>query len=340
MKASRAQASLAAVGVGLGVAGGILRRRPADFTGKVAFITGGTRGLGLQLAREFARAGCTLVICARDEDELRRAASDLRGEGVEVLTLVCDVAKREEIEHAIGEATRHFGRIDVLVNNAGIIQARPISTMTVADFEQAMATLFWGTLYATLAVLPQMRARRSGNIVNITSVGGKISMPHLLPYGAAKFAATGFSEGLRAELARDGVTVTTIAPGLLRTGGHRNALFKGDKEAEYTWFSLGDTLPFAALNVEQAAREIVLAARRGQAERVLSLPISIVARFHGAFPALTTDILGLVNRFLPHSNNKAAPAEPGVVVKSAYPNSSSAQFSGARMASPLSSISR
>ena len=233
----------------------------------------------------------------------------------------CDVANRGQMEQAIADATRHFGRIDVLVNNAGIIQAGPIEAMTVADFEQAMGVMFWGTLYATLAVLPQMRARRSGTIVNITSVGGKVSMPHLLPYGAAKFAATGFSEGLRAELARDGITVTTIAPGLLRTGGHRNALFKGNKEAEFAWFSLGDTLPFAALDVAQAAREIVAAARRGQAERILSLPASVAARFHGLFPALTTDILGLANRFLPRADGETGPAEPGVAVLNRTPDS-------------------
>ena len=315
MNRSRLKAPLiGAVAMGAGVALRRSRRKPMDFTGKVAFITGGSRGLGLQLAREFADVGCKIAICARDEDELTRAANDLRTHSTEVFTIPCDVAKRGQIEQAIAEATRHFGRIDVLVNNAGIIQAGPIAAMTVADFEAAMGTMFWGTLYTTLAVLPQMRARRAGTIVNVTSVGGKISMPHLLPYGAAKFAATGFSEGLRAELARDGISVTTIAPGLLRTGGHRNALFKGNKEAEFSWFSLGDTLPFAALNVEQAAREIVAAARRGDAERILSLPTSIAARFHGLFPALTTDILGIVNRFLPHADDASGPAEPGVAV--------------------------
>jgi NAD(P)-dependent dehydrogenase (short-subunit alcohol dehydrogenase family) len=305
---------------GAGVAATRSRRRPTDFAGKVAFITGGSRGLGLQLAREFARAGCRIAICARDEGELARAAADLRSRDAEVFTVPCDVADRGQMERAIADATRHFGRIDVLVNNAGIIQAGPIEAMTVADFEQAMGVMFWGTLYATLAVLPQMRARRGGAIVNITSVGGKIAVPHLLPYGAAKFAATGFSEGLRAELARDGIRVTTIAPGLLRTGGHRNALFKGNKEAEFSWFSLGDTLPFAALDVEQAAREIVEAARRGQAERILSLPMSVAARFHGLFPALTTDILGLVNRGLPRADGRSGPAEPGVSVLDRVPN--------------------
>ncbi|MDQ6832349.1 MAG: SDR family NAD(P)-dependent oxidoreductase [Chloroflexota bacterium] len=298
----------------------LLRRRKEDFTGKVALVTGGSRGLGLQLAREFARVGCRIAICARDEDELRRAADDLRSEGAIVFSLHCDVSNRDDMEHTILAVTDHFGCVDILVNNAGIIQAGPIETMAVEDFEKAMGIIFWGTLYATLAVLPQMRARRSGHIVNITSVGGKISMPHLLPYGAAKFATTGFSEGLRAELASDGVHVTTIAPGLLRTGGQRNAEFTGNQEAEYAWFSLGDTLPFAALDVAQAAREIVAATQRGQAERILSLPASVVARLSGAFPALSTDILALVNRFiLPSRNGGSSTATPGTVVHEREP---------------------
>jgi len=318
MNASRKPSLLpVAAAIGLGVAGRRLLRRPAaDFQGRVALITGGSRGLGLQLAREFARVGCMIAICARDMGELDRAADALRQQGATVLTIPCDVSDRDDVTDAVQQTVRRFGRVDILVNNAGIIQAGPVGSMTIADFEEAMGVIFWGTLYATLAVLPQMRERRAGHIVNITSVGGKISMPHLLPYSAAKFAATGFSEGLRAELAADDIRVTTIAPGLLRTGGQRTAQFKGNQEAEYAWFSLGDTLPFAALDTAQAAREIVDATRRGQAECILSLPASIAARIAGAFPALTADLLALVNRFvLPSGEGGSRTAAPGVDVQ-------------------------
>ncbi len=322
MNASRKPSLIpVAAALGLGVVGRRLLRRPAaDFQGRVALITGGSRGLGLQLAREFARVGCTIAICARDADELNRAADDLRQGGATVLTIPCDVSNRDDMTNAVQQTTQRFGRVDILVNNAGIIQAGPVGSMTIADFEEAMGVIFWGTLYATFAVLPQMRERGTGHIVNITSVGGKISMPHLLPYSAAKFAATGFSEGLRAELAADGIRVTTIAPGLLRTGGQRNAQFKGNQEAEYAWFSLGDTLPFAALDTAQAAREIVDATRRGQAERILSLPASIAARIAGAFPALTADILALVNRFvLPSGEGGSGTAAPGAKIQEREP---------------------
>src|SRR6185503_4123757 len=122
------------------------------------------------------------------------------------------------------------------------------------------------------AVLPEMRARREGRIVNITSIGGKISVPHLLPYSASKFALVGLSEGLRAELAKDGIVVTTICPGLMRTGSPRNATFKGQHRAEYAWFSIGDSLPVTAMSADRAARQILTACKRGEAEVVLSVP--------------------------------------------------------------------
>jgi short-subunit dehydrogenase len=274
-------------------------RTDTDLHGQVALITGGGRGLGLLLARAFAAEGCRIAICARDEVELAEAKRDLKQRGVEVVTVTCDIANREQVDAMVDEVNRRLGRVDILVNNAGVIQVGPMSSMTLADYEEAMNIMFWGALYPTLAVVPQMRERRAGRIVNITSIGGKISVPHLLPYSCAKFAAVGLSEGLRAELARDGISVTTIVPGLMRTGSHENAFFKGQPNAEFGWFSLGASLPFISMDAERAASQIVEAAKEGSAERILSLPATVAARVHGVFPGLTADFLGLVNRVLP-----------------------------------------
>jgi short-subunit dehydrogenase len=293
---------LVAAGLGLGLVGRELFRwlREADLRGQVALITGGSRGLGLLLARELAKQGCRLVICARDEAGLARAREDLEGRGAEVLTVRCDVTDREQVERLAAAATGRFGRVDLLVNNAGIIQVGPIQAMTLEDFEEAVGVMFWGVVYPTLAVLPQMLERKRGRIVNITSIGGKVSVPHLVPYTCAKFAAVAFSEGLRAELARDGITVTTIVPGLMRTGSHLNAFAKGNKGAEYVLFALAANLPFVSMDAERAARQIVRATRRGEAERILTIPANLMARFHNLFPGVTADLLGLVNRlFLP-----------------------------------------
>jgi short-subunit dehydrogenase len=280
----------------------------ADLTGEVAVITGSSRGLGFVLAREFAREGCRIVICARDQDELDRARREL---GSDTLAIRCDVTDRNQVRELIRRAKDRFGRVDILVNNAGTIQVGPVETMTVADFESAMQVMFWGVLYPTLEVLPDMLGRRSGRIVNITSIGGKVAVPHLVPYGCAKFAAVGLSEGLRAELHGDGIKVTTIVPGLMRTGSHLNAYFKGKQEREYAWFSVSASSPLVAMGAERAARQIVRAVKRGEAERVLSLPATLMARFHGLFPGLTADLLGLADRLLPSGEGGASELSRG-----------------------------
>jgi len=278
----------------------LLRRaRETDLAGQVALVTGSSRGLGLALARELARHGCRIVLCARDPQELERACQDVASLGVEVLAVPCDVADRAQVEQLIQQASTRFGRIDILIPNAGLITVGPLATQTLEDFERAMQVMFWGAVYPILSVLPQMQARRSGHIAIITSIGGKISVPHLLPYSAAKFAAVGLAEGLRAELASDGISVTTVCPGLMRTGSHLNADFKGQHRQEFLWFSLGATLPFSSISAEDAARQIVGAIRRGDAEIILSWQASLAAAVHGLLPGLTADALGLVNRLLP-----------------------------------------
>jgi NAD(P)-dependent dehydrogenase (short-subunit alcohol dehydrogenase family) len=276
-----------------------LQMRERSLAGQVVLITGGSRGLGLLMAREFAGEGCRLVICARDEQQLDAAADDLAARGAEVLALRCDVADAEDVQRMVARATEHYGRVDIVVNNAGIIQSAPVGAMTLEDFEQAMAINFFGAVHTTLSVLPQMRARGDGRIVNITSIGGKVAVPHLLPYDAAKFATVGLSEGLRSELAKDGITVTTIVPGLMRTGSPVNAYFKGDPEAEFAWFSLGAATPVSAMSAERAARRIVLATQRGEAEVTLSWQAKLLRLTHDLFPGATADLLGLVNRILP-----------------------------------------
>lgn len=283
-----------------------LRHQTITLRGRVALVTGGSRGLGLLLGRELADQGCRIVICARDEQELERARMELSGRGADVLAVPCDVADPQQIQHLVEAATAAFGSVDLVFNNAGIIQVGPLESTARDDFAHALAVNFWGTLNVILAVLPQMRARRSGRIVNITSIGGKVAVPHLLPYDCAKFAAVGLSEGLRSELARDGIEVTTIVPGLMRTGSPVNALFKGQAAREYTWFSIGDALPLISVSARRAARRIVRAARRGEAEVTISSAARVLRVSQGLFPGLVADALALGNRALPSADAAVA----------------------------------
>ena len=291
---------------GIGMAREIwTRNHMLDLQGQVVLVTGGSRGLGLAIAEEFAQQGAKLALCAREKDELEQARLKLLEFTSDIFTVVCDVTKPEDVQSTIEQVSEHFGHVDILVNNAGIISAGPQQTLTRADFEEAMDIMFWGVFNMIMAVLPQMKERRQGRIVNITSIGGKVSVPHLLAYCSAKFAATGFSEGLRAELAKDGITVTTVAPGLMRTGSQINTKMKGSEHrTEYTLFTLLDTLPISSISVQRAARQIVYATRRGTAELVISIQAQIFTRLYGAFPGTMTDILSLVNRFLPAGTGK------------------------------------
>ena len=292
---------LAAAGVGVCLAARSLIRqsRWMDLRGKSALVTGGSRGLGLLLAREFVARGARVAICARNEDDLQAAAADLKRRGGEVAAFDCDVTDRDQVERTVGNVERQFGRVDVLVNNAGTISVGPMEVMNLGDYDEAMKTHFWGPLYATLAVLPGMKRRREGRVVNISSIGGKVAVPHLLPYSASKFALTGLSEGLRAELKKDNVFVTTICPGLMRTGSPPNAFFKGQHREEYALFILSDSTPLTAMSARRAARRIVTACQRGESEVILSIQAKIAAKFHGVFPGVSSELYGLINQALP-----------------------------------------
>jgi short-subunit dehydrogenase len=281
--------------------------------GKRVLVTGGSRGLGLLLARDLAKAGSRVAICARDQEELDWARNYIAEQSDESpLTLVCDVSSRADVERMHAHITQAMGGLDILVNNAGIIDVGRYEAMDLEDFETAMATMFWGPVYTTMAFLPEMKARDEGHIVNITSIGGKVSVPHLLPYSSAKFAATGFSEGLRTELAGTGVAVTTVVPGLMRTGSFVNAETKGKPEAEAAWFGLSASLPFISSDADKAAARIVRAIERQETELVLTMLANVAARINGVAPGVTSQVLSGAERLISAIPAKEGPAEPGL----------------------------
>jgi len=252
------------------------------------------------LAREAVARGANVALCARDEMELFNARDDLVGRGAQnMLAVQCDVTIPAQVTGMIQGVLDHFGSIDVLINNAGTISVAPIDNMTLDDFERAMQTHFSAPLYTMLAALPSMRLRRRGRIVNITSIGGKVPVPHLTPYCASKFALVGLSESMRAELAREGIYVTTVVPGLMRTGSPRNIDVKGQIEKEYAWFVTGDVLPVLSIDPNRVASRILDAASYGQSELVMPMIYRAAIALHGLAPGLSTDLAGVVNRLLP-----------------------------------------
>jgi NAD(P)-dependent dehydrogenase (short-subunit alcohol dehydrogenase family) len=311
----------AALGLAAALASRSLLRRSRrfSFAGKSVLIAGGSRGLGLVLARQLVGAGARVAICARSAADLEKAERELLARGGETLAIRCDVTRPEEVRSAVQQVLQRFGGIDVLFNVAGIIQVGPLEAMTRDDFHRAMDVHFWGALNTTLEVLPDMRRHGWGRIVNIASLGGKRAVPHMLPYTASKFALVGLSNGLRTELAKDGILVTTVCPSLVRTGSTRNALFKGQHRKEHAWFSIADGLPAVAMSAEQAAAQVLRACRDGEREVLLRNPLNLAVALQSFFPGTTQSLLGAAARLLPRMG--------GIGERSAYGYESASRWS-------------
>lgn len=325
----RTAGSSAALVAAAGLVFAIARRPKANseaaLRGKVVLITGGSRGLGFAIALELASKGARLVLTSRHLHELEAAKARLLAVcnvmPEDVLVKAADISVATEIREVITEATNYFGQIDVVVNNAGIILVGPLESQTLDSFQQAMNINFYGALHTTLAVLPQMLARGDGALVNIASIGGKVAFPHLLPYVASKFALTGWSQGLRAELSGKGIHVTTVTPGVMRTGSHIQARFTGDAKKEYRWFGAAASFPGTATHATAAAKKIVTALASGTAEISIGMQAIAAARLANLAPEWTAAMLSLADRWLPASPDSGNPqfwAEDRSVAGKAY----------------------
>ena len=271
--------------------------------GQVAVITGGSSGLGLAIAHELGKAGLRLVLAARDADQLTAARRELLaarsvGSSDDILTVVCDVSDKHQAAALIETAYANFQTVDLLINDAGVIEVGPVENETTEAFETAMSINFFGALYTIYAVLPRFLARGKGAIVNMSSIGGKIPVPHLLPYVASKFALTGLSEGLHSELRHKGIRVTTVCPGLMRTGGETHAHFSGEVAKEKFWFQTAARTPLISANVTRAAKKIVDAVNAGRAEITITPQAWLAARFAGIAPESTQWIASLINAYV------------------------------------------
>jgi NAD(P)-dependent dehydrogenase (short-subunit alcohol dehydrogenase family) len=301
-------------GIAAAAAAWALLPRPSR-RGQVVVITGGSRGLGLALAERFARAGARLVLTARNLEELARARHLLLERRAvlspdDVLLIPADLTDPAQAINLINHAIGHFGHIDLLINNAGVIDVGPVENQPLAAYRRAMATNFFAALHTTHAALPHLLERGAAfkigspenpirpAIVNIASIGGKMAVPHLLPYVASKFALVGFSQGLHAELRHKGVRVTTVCPGLMRTGSHVQAGFVGDQPAEHRWFSLAATTPIISASASHAANRIYNAVIDGRTEITITPQAWLAARFSGLAPVTTQYIASLINEFI------------------------------------------
>lgn len=267
--------------------------------GPTVLVTGGSRGLGLELCRAWVSIGARVALCGRDEVALERARAELASNGAAVLALTCDMADPEAVRSLVAAVRERFGDIDVLVNNAASITVGPVELQGRGEMERAMNVTLWGAVHASFEVLPAMRERRSGTIVNVSSIGGRLSTPHLVPYSVAKAALLSFSQGLAAEERRHGIRVLTVVPGFIRTGSETRATYVGDPDKERGWFELGGRLPVLSTSPDRAARRIVKAVGEGRRELLLTPLAHVVGRLAAVAPTLTALALDATNRMMP-----------------------------------------
>ncbi len=210
-----------------------------DLKGKKVLITGAASGIGRLMALNFARLGANLALVDIDPGGLERLADELRPEGVTVGTYVCDISKPEAVATVCASIRNDLHRLDVLVNNAGIVIGKAFLDLSLEEMQRTMNVNFWGHVYFTKEFLPEMAQRGTGHIVNIASSGGLLGMTGLSDYCASKFAEVGLSETLRRELKKDGksgVKVTCVCPYVIDTGmfsGFRPFLLNPMVKAEY-----------------------------------------------------------------------------------------------------------
>jgi short-subunit dehydrogenase len=265
-----------------------------------------------------------VVLNARNAEELDRARElltviDAVEDPANLLVVPADLRLKEDAEYLIHRVMEHWGQIDVLINNAGVITVGPIENQSVQEFREVMDANFFTAVHCTLASLPGMMERGQGTIVNITSIGGKVSVPHLLPYSASKFAAVGFSQGLHAELRGKGVHVVTVCPGLMRTGSHLNAYFSGEAEREYQWFALGATTPGISASARDAARRIVRAVLDRETEIFITPQAALAGRTAQLMPEFTALVMAVVNKALPGPASQSTPPRRGAEVRDREP---------------------
>lgn len=210
-------------------------------------ITGASQGIGKATALLFARNGYNVVLAARSHDRLAALAQELKTFNHSALAIPTDVRDAEQVQSLVQQALAEYGSIEVLVNNAGIYMSGPVDSHPLEDWHLVIDTNLWGYIHTIHALLPHFVERRSGTIVNVISIGGKVPVPYLVPYSTSKFALTGLTKALESELSPKGITVCGIYPNLIKSDFMERAVFRGkDAEDEHS--------------------------RRQQVEQVLSVP--------------------------------------------------------------------
>jgi len=256
-----------------------------DFKDQVALVTGASSGIGQRVAIDLAARGAIVVGCSRSLKKLQDTANELKRYSSSSTVMVCDVSAPEQVKEMVRRVLSQFGRIDILINNAGFGAYQSFAESSIDSIESMLRTNYLGTVYCTKEVLPSMIARRSGHIANISSVAGKMATPNMASYCATKFALMGLSECLYHELKPLGIHVSVICPGPVRT------------KFRLLFDDLAPNAPtFFVLDAAAVSRAVIKALESKRFEVVIPRFLAFVCFVKGLMPGvirfLTSQVLG------------------------------------------------
>ncbi len=255
----------------------------------VVLITGASSGIGEATARELVRRGAKVALCARRTDLLENVAASLRAAGGSAIAVACDVTKDGDCEAAVARAVAEWGRLDVLLANAGFAVAGRVESLSIDDYRRQLETNLFGSIRAVKAALPELK-KTKGRIGVVGSVNGFIGTPATSAYCASKFAVRGFCDSIRPELKPHGVSVTHIAPGFvaseIRAKDNREVVHRDAKDPVPAWL---------VASAESAANEIAGALSRRKREQVVTFHGKVFVFLERHFSWLVAPLVGVVD---------------------------------------------
>ncbi|MUL36775.1 SDR family NAD(P)-dependent oxidoreductase [Gloeocapsopsis dulcis] len=255
-------------------------------------ITGASQGIGKATALLFARKGYDLVLAARQPEPLQATAEEIQKLGRQAIAIPTDVRDPEQIKSLASKAIEHYGTIEVLVNNAGIYISGPVEEFSLEDWHQTIDTNLWGYIHTIYALLPHFLAQGSGTIINISSIGGKVPIPYLVPYTTSKYAVTGLTEALHSELKPKGIHVGGIYPNIIKSNFLERAIFRGkdQQDAQARLDQLNQVLNTPVIEKPEDVAEAVWKAVKDQREEILVGSANLSKAAYGIFPGLMQSV--------------------------------------------------
>lgn len=256
---------------------------------KHVLITGASQGAGRATALKFARQGWDVTVTARGCDRLNTVADQIQAVGQKALAVSTDVGNAEQVAALIEQSVERFGKIDALINNAGICLTGPAASTSLDDWRRILDTNLWGAIHTIQAVLPAMLERGQGSIVNVGSFGGKMPLPQMTAYCTSKYALTGLTESLRLELSAKGIYVGIVHPGVINSDFMERAMFRGEDAiaADSKRQQMANTLGASWVSQPEDIAEAVWKAIQKQQAEVVVGPTVVATELNRLFPQLT-----------------------------------------------------